>query len=159
MLALGIGGNVALFSVFNGLFLKPLPIDQPEQIVDVDETAPKWNLEYTGVNYADFHAWREHTKAFSGLSAFSEEHANAAVNGEPRRLRGVSATHDLPRLLRIQPALGRFFNPDEDKPGANRVALISYDVWQQQYGGRRDMLGRGIELHGRGFEVIGVLPP
>lgn len=158
MLCLGIGGNLALFSVFNGLFLKPLPIDQPEQVVDLDEVAPAWNLEYTGVRYSDFHEWRAHNTSFESMACYSGGDVNGLVNGETRRLRAIEVTHDLPALMRIRPALGRFFSEAEDRPNANRVAMISYDLWQQQYGGQASVLGQGIMLNGRGAEIIGVLP-
>lgn len=158
MLALGIGGNLALFSVFNGLFLKPLPIDRPEEIVDINTAAPRWNLERTSVNYFDFHNWRSHNRSFAAMACYDETEANVAFTGEPLRLRGLQVTHDMPQVLRIQPALGRFFSPDEDKPNANRVALISHRIWREQYGSNPSVLGQGIRLDGQGFQIVGVLP-
>jgi predicted permease len=158
MLALGIGGNLALFSVFNGLFLKPLPIERPEEIVDVNTAAPKWNLERTGVNYFDFHNWRLHNRSFSALAIYDEVRMNVAFSAEPLRLRGLQVTHDLPQVLRVQPAFGRFFTPEEDRPNANRVALISHRIWQEQFGGQANVLGQGIRLDGSGFAIVGVLP-
>src|SRR6185503_8179320 len=114
-LALGIAGNVVIFSIFNGLFLRPLPFKEPERLVNLDEVAPKWNLEYTGLAYFDFVDWREQNQSFEGMGAWQDTDFNFSVKGNAERIEGGRATHDLLGVLGIQPVIGRGFTPDEDQ--------------------------------------------
>src|SRR5919106_2475340 len=106
LLALGIAGNAAIFSIFNGLFLRPLPYREPAALVDIDETAPRWNLEYTGVAYPNFHDWREHNRAFASMAAYDSSRANLSGEGDAERIEGAQVTHDLGRTLGVKPLLG-----------------------------------------------------
>ena len=117
MLALGVAGNAAIFSIFNGLFLRPLPFPESQQLIDLDETAPKWNLHYVGVSNADFFAWRGNNSTFDGMAVFRQNSFNLSDRGNAQRLLGANVTHDLLNVLRLKPALGRNFLPEEDRPG------------------------------------------
>jgi len=160
MMTLAIAGNAAVFRIFNGLFLRPLPFEDPEELVDLDETAPQWNLTYTGIAYPDLVAWREGNRGLEGLGAYSAGSADLVRAGERAvHVELVRATYDLPAVLRLEPVLGRFFTAEEDIPGGPGVALLSWGFWQDQEGGRSDVPGTTIRLSGRSYEVIGVMPP
>ncbi len=158
MLALGIGGNTAIFSVFNGLFLRPLPFEAPDRLVDLDETAPKWNLEYVGISNPDFHAWRAQNRAFDRVAFYTEGSFNMSGRGLAQRVRRARVTHDMLAVLRLKPALGRDFLPDDDRPGAARVVLLGYDLWQRLFSRSPQVLGRILEFDKQPYTVIGVLP-
>lgn len=158
MLALGIAANTAIFSVFNGLFLRPLPFGHPEQLVNFDETAPRWDLEFVGMAYPDFDAWREHNETFQSMAVFDPSSFAVTLQGEARRLDVAEVTHDLATVLGIQPVLGRNITPEEDRPGGERVVLLGYGLWQREFGGATDILGSSLNLDGRPFTIIGVLP-
>src|SRR5262245_54843004 len=87
-LALGIAGNVVIFSIFNGLFLRPLPFKEPERLVNLDEVAPKWNLEYTGIAYPDFHEWRAQHRTFEAMAVLQNASFNLSLKGNPERVEG-----------------------------------------------------------------------
>ena len=158
LLALGIGANVAIFSLINGLFLRPFPFVAPDRLVYVNETAPRWNLETTGVNYPDFWQWQQAQQAFDALALFDPTTMNVAVDRGADRLEGLEVTADFPRVLGVQPALGRFFTPDEDRPGAPDLVVIGYGLWQERFAGRADVLGGTLRLNSRPHTIIGVLP-
>jgi predicted permease len=159
MLALGIGGNATMFSIFNGLFLRPFPFPDAERLVDLDETAPKWNLTYTGISNTDFFAWQKDNKTFDGM-AFSTDRGAAFVtpDGATMRVDGARVTHTMLDVLRLKPALGRNFLPEEDRPGGAKVVMLGYNLWQQQFAGDPNVLGRVVKLDSEPFTIIGVLP-
>jgi predicted permease len=158
LLTLGIAGNTAVFSVFNGLFLRPLPFPQPERLVNFDETAPRWNLEFVGMNYTDFVNWREHNSSFDAMAVFDESDANLTTDDEPVRVSGARVTHDIAQVLGIRPALGRFFTEQEDLPDAERVTMLGFGLWQSRYGSDPEIIGRSLTLEGIPHAVVGVLP-
>ncbi len=158
VLALGIAGNLLVFSFVNGLFLRQLPFPHPEQLVDLDETAPKWNLTYTGINYADFEAWREHNSTFSGMAHFRGTEFNLSAADRAGRVPGQRVTHDLADVLGIKPVLGRMFTADEELRGGPRVALLGHHIWKEWFNSATDIIGRNLTLDSETYEIIGVLP-
>ncbi len=158
MLALGVAGNAAIFSIFNGLFLRPLPFPEARQLIDLDETAPKWNLRYAGVSNPDFYAWRKNNSTFDGMAFFTDSSFNLSDRGTAQRILGANVTYDLLDVLRLKPALGRNFLPAEDLPDGPKVALLGYDLWQRLFQGDRNVLGRVLQLDGDSYAVVGVLP-
>jgi predicted permease len=158
MLALGIGANVAVFALINGLFLKPFPFPEPERLVYINETAPRWNLELTSVHYPDFWRWHKDQQAFDAIALYDTRSFNVATDSGADRMDGAAVTADFAKVLRIEPVLGRMFTAEEDKPDGPRVALIGHAVWQERFGGRSDVLGKELRLNSRVFTVIGVLP-
>jgi predicted permease len=159
LMALGVAGNAAVFRVFNGLFLKPLPFDSPEQLVDLDETAPSWDLEFLSVAYRDYAAWRDNNETFQSMAVYDYGGGNFVADGSAQRVSYLLATHDIDDVLRLDPLRGRFFGPEEDHPDGARVMLISQGFWDQEFGGDPDVIGRTFNLNGYQVEVIGVLPP
>jgi predicted permease len=158
-LALGIAGSVVIFSVFNGLFLRPLPFKESERLVNLDEAAPKWNLEYTGLSYDDFFEWRAQNQTFESMGASEDASFNFSLKGNPERMEGARVTHDFLATLGIQPVLGRGIASEEDAPGKSRVALVSYGLWKRLWGGEPGVLGQSLTLDAVPFTIIGVLPP
>jgi predicted permease len=159
MLALGVAGNAAIFSIFNGLFLRPLPFAEPARLVDLDETAPQWNLTRVGINNVNYDAWQKGNSTFDGMAFFSAGGANlSTADGASQRIKTASVTKDLLSVLGLKPVIGRDILPEEDRPGGNPVVLLSYDLWQRLFHGNRSVVGRVLKLSERTYMVIGVLP-
>jgi predicted permease len=158
MLALGIGANAAIFGIFNGFFLRPLPFPEPDQLIRFDERAPRWNLEYVGMPYPDFYFWRERNETFEGMAVAGYEPFSVSGEGAPERIRGASVTHDMAEVLGIQPILGRDFVREDDQPGAPDIALLSEGLWEERWGRDPDVVGQMIRLNARPFTIVGVLP-
>jgi predicted permease len=158
MLAVGIAGNSAIFSIFNGLFLRPLPFERPDRLVDLDETAPKWNLKYVGVSNPDYAAWRKENRTFESMAFFDGASFNLSGRGQAQRVRGARVTRDLLDVLRLKPALGRDFLEKEDRPDGEKVALIGYDLWQRLFGGDPNTVGQILQLDNQPYTIIGILP-
>ncbi len=160
ILAFGIAGVTAIFGVFNGLFLRPLPFTDPQRLMDVDETAPQWDLDFVSVAYPDFEAYRERNGSFEAIAAYEEDDVNLFLRGEsPRRVRTARVTHDLLRVLPLELPFGRNFTPEEDRRGGPKVALLGHALWREQFASADDVLGESILLDGEPHTVIGVLPP
>ena len=158
MLALGIGATVAVFSLINGLFLRPFPFPEPERLVYINETAPRWNLEQTGISYADFTIWHRDQQAFEAIALFDETAFNVASEQGADRLNGAAVTMDFLKVLGLQPLLGRSFTLEETQPDGPRVTMIGEALWRERFGGRADVLGQEMRLNSRVFTVVGVLP-
>lgn len=158
MLALGIAGNAAVFSVFDGLFLNALPFPESERLVDLDETAPKWNLPYVGVSSVDLDAWRKSNSTFESMAFFRGASYNLADHNATERVSGAQVTRDMLDVLRLQPLIGRNFTREEDEPGGAKAALLSYRLWERMFQGDQAVLGRVLKLDEEAYTVIGVLP-
>ena len=159
MMTLGIAGNAAVFRIFNGLLLRPLPFQDSEQLVDLDVRAPRWDLEFVSVAYPDFHRWRAENETFQGMTAYDEGGANLAGEDGAIRVDVAQVTHDMAPVLGLRMELGRFFTPEEDVPDGPKVALISEGLWDRRYARDREIVGSSVTLDGVPHEVIGVLPP
>lgn len=159
MMTLAIAGNAAVFRVFNGLFLRPLPFEEAERLVDLDVRAPRWNLDFVAVAYQDFDAWRADNETFEAMGVFSGTGATLSGDDEAVRVDVIAASHDLATTLGLEARLGRFFSAEEDIPDGRRVAMISSGLWERRWGSDPDALGTTIVLDGEPYEVMGVLPP
>jgi putative ABC transport system permease protein len=158
MLALGIGSTIAVFSLVNGLFLRPFPFPNPERLVYVNETAPKWNLEETGINYVDYAQWRRDQQAFEAIGLFDQRAFNFATDEGSDRINGARVTMDFLKALQLQPIIGRGFTQEEDSPQGPLVTMISEALWHERFGGRPDVLGKELKLNSRAYTIVGVLP-
>jgi predicted permease len=156
-LALGVAGSSALFSVYNSLYLKALPYPDSERLVDLDEAAPRWNLENTGLNAVDLDAWRKQNQTFEDLAAWDGRGFSIALKDRAERIEGAAVTYNLAAVLGARTALGRMISADEDKPGGAGVAVLSHGLWQRLFAGQPSALGQKVQLNGRPFEIIGVL--
>jgi predicted permease len=159
-LALGIGANTAIFSLVNAVLLKPLPFPEPDRLVMVWEDmssigSPRNYSESAPGTYAD---WKAQQSVFDDLAVLNWKPLNLTGDGEPEKIPSFGVTANLFPLIGIQPALGRNFTVDEDKPGGAKVAILSNGLWQRRYGGDRGLLGRDIVLNGEKHTVIGVMP-
>ena len=155
-LALGIGANTAIFSVVNTMLLKPLPYEQPGQLVQLFEASRpgEQNVVSPGV----FLDWREQSTSFEGFAAYTSASLNFTGEAEPERLNGLRMSANGLHLMRARPVLGRIFAPDEDQAGKEKVIVLTHQLWQRRFGGERDVVGRTVLLNDVGYTIIGVLP-
>ena len=103
MLSVGMAANVVVFSLVSALFLRPFPFPDPDRLVDINETAPRWNLDVVGINYPDFHQWRQAAHAFEGLALYDTFSFNVADDRGADRIEGAAVTYDFPAVLGIAP--------------------------------------------------------
>ncbi len=154
-LALGIGGNVAVFSLLDTVMLRPLPYSHPERLYMFFPVDAQHHHAQVGSSYPNFQDWREQGHAFEAMAGYQEESFNLTGTTEPERLNGLSSTPGLFALLGIPPLLGREFSPHDDP----HVVLLSYELWHRRFGGDAGIIGKSIYLEGRAYTVLGVLPP
>jgi predicted permease len=157
-LALGIGANTAIFSVVNAVLLKPLQLRDPENLVMVWEDAAFVGFPRNTPAPANYVDWKTQNHSFDDMAASATASFNLTGDGEPERVSAYSVTANFLPLLGVQPLLGRVFVPDEDRPGANKVTILSYQLWQSRYGGDRQIINRNIQLDGEKYTVVGVMP-
>ena len=157
-LGLGIGANVALFSVINSVFLRPLPYREPQQLVRLSSTHEAQNLRRVGFSYPRYLEVQQRQQVFSDL-AFSVGNAFTLTGrGDPEQLIGLFASASLLPTLGLEPLLGRNFSADEDRPGGEHVALVSHRIWQERFNRDSSILGQALTLDGAPYTIIGVLP-
>ena len=157
-LGLGIGANTAIFGVLNAAVLRPLPYDDPEQLVMLAGTL-HGEVAYSGmVSYADLEDFRTQGESFEQIGALRATMFTLTGVDEPERVKGAYVSAGFFSLLRVEPALGRLFRPEEDRPGAENVVVVSDGFWRHRLGANRDLAGQKILLDGVSFTVVGVLP-
>lgn len=154
-LALGVGANTAMFSLLNGLLLKPLPYDDAGRIVQLWESRPE--IRDNAVSPGTYFDWRDAT-SFESISAYRTLDLNLTGTGDPERLSGWRMTADGLRVLRAHPIAGRTFAPDEDLAGKNKVVVLTEELFRRRFGGDREIVGKSVLLNGEPYAVIGVLP-
>ena len=157
-LALGIGANTAIFSVVNAVLLRPLPFRDPDNLVIVWEDATFAGFPRNTPAPANYVDWKTQNQSFADMAASHETSFNLTGDGEPERVAAYSVNSNFFPLFGVQPLLGRNFSAEEDRPGANKVAVLSYSLWQSRYGGDRQIINRDIQLNGEKHTVIGVMP-
>ncbi len=156
-LALGIGTTTAVFSIVDTVLLKPLPFDEPGQLVQVWEAPGRGQRNWASPGA--FLDWKEHGSVFEDLSLLDGRELNLTGEGEPERVSGLGMSASGLRILRLRPLLGRVFAPDEDQPGKDRVVVLGDGFWQRRFGGDGSVVGRTIQLNDQSYTVIGVLAP
>ncbi len=156
-LALGIGANMAIFSVLNAVLLRPLPYRDASRLVVMRETTKR--VGEVSVSYPDFLDWRQRSRTFAQMAAVHNLGLNLSGVERPERIAGCAVSPEFLAMLGVRPALGRDLLPAEEKPGTKPVVLLSYSLWQSYLGGDAGAIGRTIALDGRPFTIIGVLPP
>jgi putative ABC transport system permease protein len=157
-LALGIGANSAIFSFVNGIMLRPLPYQEPERLVALDETAPLRQVSSMGVSFPNFLDWRAQNHVFTDIAAYTDASVTVAGIGDPEQTPGAYVSAGTFEILGVDPIVGSTFAPDEDIPNQDNVAVISYALWQRRFGGTTDVLGKSVLLNGRQRVIIGVMP-
>ena len=156
-LAIGIGGNAAIFSFVNAVLLKPLPYPEPDRIVRVLEKPPGGS--YNGIATLNYLDWVRENTVFETMAAQTGGPVTLTGVDDPVQLRGARVSASYFDVFKISAVLGRTFAPGEDEPGRDRVVVLSHGLWQNQFGGDPDLIGRSVQLNGEPHTVIGVLPP
>src|SRR5579884_1672068 len=157
-LALGIAANTTIFSLINAVLLRPLPYPAADRLLNLWASYPASNGApdiFSPGNYADL---AKQTRTLESAAAWTEATFTISGNGEPESIPGVRATASLGATLQVVPQLGRWFTPGEDV-SLRDVALISDSLWRSRFGADRRVLGRTVQLNGRAFTIVGVLPP
>jgi len=157
-LALGIGANTAIFSVVNAVLLNPLPYAEPERLTLVWTKMDKLGLEQNWVSEPEVLDFRQQAKLFERFGVISSNSFSLTGSGEPEQMNGAQISTNLFSLLGTKMKLGRDFTPDEEKPGATRIAILSHGFWQRRFGSDQGVIGRTIHLNGNPTTVVGVLP-
>ena len=157
-LAIGVGATTVIFSVVEGVLLKPLPYPHPEKLIGVWHSAPGLNIKDLNMSPSNYFIDREQNTTFVDIGAYSGDSLNVTGVGEPEHVRGLDVTDGTLPLLGVKPVLGRLFTRQDDSPGAPQTVLLSYAYWQQKFGGSPSVIGRTIDVDGKPREIIGVLP-
>jgi len=157
-LALGIGANTAIFSVVNGVLLKSLPYHEPERIVLLWGDVPSRDEHHTQVSATDVADWRKQNSVFEEVATFSNWSATLSGEGEPERLYGMQVGDGYFSVMRGQLLLGRIFTPEEQVDGKDYVIVLGYGLWQNRFGGARDVIGKKVYFSARPYTIVGVMP-
>ena len=157
VLALSIGANTAIFSAINALLLRPLPVEDIDRLV-VSVTLRE-GFDPFGSPFLEYAAYRDRSHSFASSGVATQRSFNLIGQGEPERVRGATVMANYLTTLGVKPVLGRAFSAEEDQPGGPPVALISYALWQKRFAGRADAIGQSLNLDGRSYNILGVMPP
>jgi predicted permease len=157
-LAIGIGANTAIFSVVEGILLRPLPFSHADELVAVDHTAPGVNLPSVGAAPFLYFTYRDHSKTFEDVGLWNTDTASLTGLAEPEEIRSLNVTPNVLSILKVQPLVGRPFSEADGKSEQPLTVMLTYGYWRTKFGGDRSVVGRTITLDGRSREVIGVLP-
>jgi MacB-like periplasmic core domain len=156
-LAVGIGANTAIFSVVEGVLLKPLPYPHPEELVAVRLTAPGINLKDLSLSPSDYFIFREQSRTFQDLGPYMGSSVNITGFGEPEHASGLLVTDGVLPVLETTPLLGRSFTRADDQAGSPNTVILTYAYWQRKFGGDRSVVGKTITVDGTLDQIIGVL--
>jgi predicted permease len=157
VLALGIGANTAVFSVTDYVLIRPLPFPAPDRLVSLWEKLPGYqHMELSPANYRD---WKRMNTLFEDIGAVTTLDANLIGQGAPERIKGAIVTGNLFSVLGVQPLMGRFIAPADDRESAPLTVVLGYGLWQRAFGGDAGVLGRKVNLDGTPHVVIGIMPP
>jgi putative ABC transport system permease protein len=157
-LALGIGANTAIFSVVNAVLLRPLAVKEPERLMTFWHSAPAKGLKHLDLTDALVAYYRDRTRTFQGLAAFETGNFAITGGGEPEVVPGAVVTFNYFEVLGREPLYGRTFTPQEDTPGNNHVALLSYALWQRRFGANPNIVGQSINLDSEPKTIVGIMP-
>jgi len=157
VLALSIGANTAIFSAANALLLRPLPVENIDRLV-VPVTLRE-GFDPFGSPFLEYAAYRDRARCFASSGVATARSFNLTGRGEPERVRGATVMANYLSTLGTKPVLGRTFSGDDDRPGGPPVALISYGLWQKHFGSNADVISQSLNLDGRSYNIIGVMPP
>ena len=158
-IALGIGANSAIFSVINGVLLKPLPYPDPDRVVAL-ENVPVFEGPDKTVSVSSLNQWRPQTRSFEfvGVYGLLSDGINLTGGSEPDRVNATEATGDFFSAMGIKPLIGRSITTDDEQTGKNHVTVLGYSLWVNRFGSDRDLIGKDVTINGVPFNVIGVMP-
>src|SRR5450759_2944872 len=155
-LGLGIGANTAIFSVVNGVLLRPLSYPDPSRLLTIYETTAEFSQ--SSVSYPNYLDWRRESRSFTGMGAYRSHDLNFTGAGEPEQVSGEFVSASLFPVRGVTPFLGRNFLPEEDRQGAACAAILSYGFWKGRFGADPNIFGRTLTLNAASCVVVGVLP-
>src|SRR6266545_628102 len=159
-LSLGIGANTAIFSVVHAALLRPLPYEEPDRLVMIWERNLSRGLEQSQASPVTYCDWREQKHLFDKIAGWWYPQVNLTDTGvEPQRVRAIDVTDGFFDVLGARPIIGRGFQPGEDRPGGERLAVIGHELWRSRYNSDPNILGKAVALDGRSYSVIGVMSP
>ncbi|HEV8146423.1 MAG TPA: ABC transporter permease [Bryobacteraceae bacterium] len=157
-LAIGIGANSAIFSVINGVLLKPLPFDQPERLVGVWHTAPGLGFKQLNSSPSTYFTYKDETQTFEDSTVWQSSSVTITGLAEPERVQALYITSSFLPILRVQPTVGRAFTAQDDAPKGPNNVILTHAYWQRKFGGDRSAIGKRLLISGEAYEVIGVMP-
>ena len=158
-LAVGIGANTAIFSVVDAVLLRPLPYPEVDRLVFLWSTWPAQGVATSGSAFPDYNGWRDRNQVFDGLAGFYYGDFNLSTTDDaPERIQGAYVTANLFQVLRISPAAGRLFAPEEEQFGKHHVVLLSDKLWRRRFAANPNVVGREIHLAGENYTIAGVMP-
>ena len=160
-LALAIGANVSIFAVVHGVLLNPLPYGRPDRLIALDYAVPSQNVSsgLTAMSWQLYHQLADHAATLEKIAVYDTGDVTVTGGGDPERIRVSHATASLAPVLRVSPALGRWFTDAEGVTGGPDVVVLSHGFWTRRYAADRGILGRVLVLNGLSAEVVGVMPP
>ncbi len=156
-LALGIGANTAIFSVFYGVLVRPLSYPEPDQLVQLAQSGPNYRGEM-GVTYTEFQYLEQRSQVFASIAATTNLGFNLSNGSEAFRAAGLRVSRGYFDVLGVQPRLGRGFTAEEDLPGGPATVVLSHGIWQRRFGGNPQIIGKVVSLDGKPTTVVGVMP-
>ncbi len=157
-LAIGIGANSAIFSVVEGVLLKPLPFRDPQRLVGVWHTAPGINIKELNASPATYFTYREEGRSFEDIALWNEGSVTVTGLAEPEQVKCLWVTDGLLPLLGVPPQLGRWLSRKEDSPGSPETMVLAYGYWKSRFGGDSSVIGRRVIVNGKAREIIAVMP-
>jgi len=157
-LAIGVGANTVIFSVVEGVLLKPLPYPHAEQLIGVWHKAPGIGLQELNMAPSIYFIDREQSTTLQDIGVYTGDSLDVTGVGQPEHVRGLDVTDGTLPILGVVPALGRLFSRKDDSAGAPETVLLSYGYWQERFGGASSVIGRSLTVDGKPREIIGVLP-
>src|SRR5215468_1757663 len=158
VLALGIGGNTAIFSVVNGVLLQPLPYPHADQLVSIRSAEPSRGIPPVVASYADYLDWKQQAHSFSNMGTYVSDAFSLSAGEQQVQVEAIDATTSALQTLGIAPELGRIFSADEEQWGKRYVVLITHALWRDKFGADPNIVGRTIRLDAEPYVVIGVMP-
>ena len=157
-LGAGVGANIAVFSVVEGVLLKPLPYPHAETLVGVWHTAPGLNMDLINMAPSNYFIYREQNRVFQDIGMYQGDSVAVTKQGNPEQVQALDVTDGVLPILGVTPMLGRWFNHADVTPNAADTVMLDYGYWQRRFGSDRAIVGRTITVDGKARQVIGVMP-
>ncbi|MFZ1012367.1 MAG: ABC transporter permease [Terracidiphilus sp.] len=157
-LAAGVGANIAVFSVVEGVLLKPLPYPHPESLVGVWHTAPGLNLDLVNMAPANYFIYREQSRVFEDVGLYQDDSVAVTGRGNPEQEHALDVTDGVLPVLGVPPVLGRWFNRTDEAPNTAETVMLSYGYWERHFGGDQAIVGQALTIDGKAHQIIGVMP-
>ncbi len=158
-LALGIGANTAIFSVVNGVMLKPLPYPRSERLLFLSSTFPNLGFDRFWISVPEWAEFKERNQSFQRVGGYREGAVNLGTPERPRRVNSMVVTPELLDVLGVPALRGRLFTDDDSRPGAEDVSIVSYATWRADFGGDEGLVGRVVQIDGTPTRIVGIMPP